>query len=744
MAVELAAWAGILEGEELSHVGTEPAREARTAPFPDALHPKLRAALEARGVTELYEHQRAAWDAAARGEHVAVVTGTASGKSLAFNLPVLDALAAEPKKRAIYLYPTKALAQDQLRSLTDLKVPRVRPAIYDGDTEAERRWQIRKWSNLVLSNPDMLHVGVLPHHDRWGDVLSNLAYVVVDEAHVYRGVFGSHVGNVLRRLRRLARVYGADPQFLFASATIANPGELAHSLTGLDVTVIEDDAAPRAERTVVLWNPPLLDEELGVRASALGEAARLMALLVDRGRRTLCFTKSRKSAELIHRFTLDRLGHEYRDRLSPYRAGYTPAQRREIEQRLAAGDLLGVAATDALELGIDIGLLDCVISTGFPGTVASLRQQWGRAGRRGHGLAVLVASEDALDQYFMREPETLLGRRVEAAILDHANPRVLDGHVLSAAFEAPLDDADRAVLGDEALERAALLPDLQHTPAGWVWAGRDYPAARVPLRSTSPDSFSVIDTTSGSVLGQVERERAYSTVHEGAVYLHLGEAYRVAELDLAARQALVSPFTGDLYTQPKKDTTTAIEEPLREQHVAGVELHWGRVTVTEQVIAYQVKQVSTQATLDLVALDLPETTFETEAVWFSPPDELLEGIDQMPKLLGALHAAEHALIALLPLWAMCDRWDIGGLSTNIHFQTGRPTIFVYDGHPGGVGITERGFEAFEGWAADTAKMIAGCPCEHGCPSCVQSPKCGNLNDMLDKGAALKLLQAMLR
>ena len=744
MAVELAAWAGILEGEELAHVGTEPAREARTAPFPDALHPKLRAALEARGVTELYEHQRVAWEAAARGEHVAVVTGTASGKSLSFNLPVLDALAAEPKKRAIYLYPTKALAQDQLRSLTDLKVPRVRPAIYDGDTEAERRWQIRKWSNLVLSNPDMLHVGVLPHHDRWGDVLSNLAYVVVDEAHVYRGVFGSHVGNVLRRLRRLARVYGADPQFLFASATIANPGELARSLTGLDVTVVEDDAAPRAERTVVLWNPPLLDEELGVRASALGEAARLMALLVDRGLRTLCFAKSRKSAELIHRFTLDRLGHEYRDRLSPYRAGYMPAQRREIEQRLAAGDLLGVAATDALELGIDIGLLDCVISTGFPGTVASLRQQWGRAGRRGHGLAVLVASEDALDQYFMREPETLLGRRVEAAILDHANPRILDGHVLSAAFEAPLDGADRDVLGDEALERAALLPDLQHTPAGWVWAGRDYPAARVPLRSTSPDSFSVIDTVSGSVLGQVERERAYSTVHEGAVYLHLGEAYRVAELDLAARQALVSPFTGDLYTQPKKDTTTAIEEPLREQHVAGVELHWGRVTVTEQVIAYQVKQVSTQATLDLVALDLPETTFETEAVWFSPPDELLEGIDKMPKLLGALHAAEHALIALLPLWAMCDRWDIGGLSTNIHFQTGRPTIFVYDGHPGGVGITERGFEAFEGWAADTAKMIAGCPCEHGCPSCVQSPKCGNLNDMLDKGAALTLLRAMLR
>jgi DEAD/DEAH box helicase domain-containing protein len=743
VAVETAPWAGILEGEELAHVANEPARRARAAPFPDDLSPKVRAALEARGVHELYEHQLEAWEATRRGEHVAVVTGTASGKSLAFNLPVLDALAREPKKRAIYLYPTKALTQDQLRSLTELKVPRIRAAIYDGDTEAERRWQIRKWSNVVLTNPDMLHVGVLPHHDRWGDVLANLSHVVVDEAHVYRGVFGSHVGNVLRRLRRIARIYGAEPQFLLASATIANPGGLAHSLLGLDATVVGDDAAPRAERTIALWNPELLDEELGIRASAMGEASRLMADLVSRELRTLCFAKSRKSAELIHKFTVDRLGREYRDRLSPYRAGYTPAQRREIERRLAAGELLGVSATDALELGIDIGLLDCVISTGFPGTVASLRQQWGRAGRRGHGLAILVASEDALDQYFMREPETLLGRRVEAAILDHANPRVLDGHVRAAAFEAPLDDADRDVLGDEALERAALLPELRATPAGFVWAGRDYPAARVPLRSTSPDAFSVIDTETGSVLGAVERERAYSTVHEGAVYLHLGRSYRVAALDLHARQALVAPFDDDLYTQAKKDTTTAIEEPQRIEPRLGLELTWGRVSVTEQVVAYQLKKASTQETLDLVALDLPETTFETEAIWFCPEEWMLEEIDRMPTLLGSLHAAEHALIALLPLWAMCDRWDIGGLSTNVHFQTGRPTIFVYDGHPGGVGITERGFDAFEGWTADTAKLIAGCPCEHGCPSCVQSPKCGNLNDMLDKAGARRLLERML-
>ena len=438
----------------------------------------------------VYRHQAEAWEAAQRGEHFVVTTGTASGKTLAFNLPVADALAREPKQRAFYLYPTKALAQDQARALSALGVKRLRPAIYDGDTETERRWQIRKWANVILTNPDMLHVGILPHHDRWGDVFQNLRYVIVDEAHVYRGVFGSHVANVLRRLRRVAAIYGAEPQFLLASATIANPGELAHSLLGVDATVIAGDAAPRAERTIAFWNPPLEDEELGLRASPLGEASRLMADLVSRGLRTICFAKSRRAAELIHRFTVDRLGDaEEAGRLAPYRAGYTPQQRREIERRLVEGELLGVTATDALELGIDIGLLDCAISVGFPGTVASLRQQWGRAGRRGHGLAVLIASEDALDQYFMREPETLLGRQVEAAILDYSNHRVLDGHVLAAAYEAPLDDADRATLGDAALERAPHLPELRRTKTGFVWGGRDYPAARTPLRSTSPDSF---------------------------------------------------------------------------------------------------------------------------------------------------------------------------------------------------------------------------------------------------------------
>jgi DEAD/DEAH box helicase domain-containing protein len=739
----VATWDDLLAGEELAHLAIEPAREATTAPVPTDLHPDVREALIRLGIRELYAHQAESYAAARAGGNVILTTGTASGKTLAFNLPVLDTLAGDRHARALYLYPTKALAQDQARALGELGIGAVRAAIYDGDTPTARRRQIRGWANLVLTNPDMLHIGVLPRHDLWGDFLHNLRFVVVDEAHVYRGVFGSHVANVLRRLRRLARIYGAEPQFVLASATIANAGELAHALTGEDATVTEDDAAPRAERTVALWNPPLLDAELGLRASALGEASRLLAGLVGRGLRTICFAKSRKSAELIHRFACDRLDAAEAARLAPYRAGYTPQQRREIERRLVEGDLLGVTSTDALELGIDIGDLDCAISVGFPGTVASLRQQWGRAGRRAPGLAILVASEDALDQYFMREPPALLERRVEAAILDHANPRVLDGHVAAAAFEAPLDQGDVATLGAEALERAPLVPELRQTSRGWVWAGKDAPAARVPLRSTSPDAFLVVDSSSGDVLGLAELERAYTTVHEGAVYLHLGREYLVRELDLQARRALVEPFAGDWYTQAKKETETSIEEPLRVERRLGLELSFGRVSVTEQVVAYQKKAVADGSTLATIPLDLPPTTFETEAVWFVPRPHQLEGLEAMPLLLSSLHAAEHSLIALLPLWAMCDRWDIGGLSTNLHLDTGAPTVFVYDGHSGGVGIAERGFEQFEGWVADTAELLTGCPCEHGCPSCVQSPKCGNLNEFLDKSGALTLLRRML-
>jgi DEAD/DEAH box helicase domain-containing protein len=733
---------GLLDGVEVVHRGVEAGRAGRTEQLPADLHPDVANALAARGVTGLYAHQAETWEAVARGEHVVVTTGTASGKSLAFSLPVLDAIAREPATRALYLYPTKALAQDQARWLAALGLRGLQPAIYDGDTPIERRAHIRRSANAILTNPDMLHVGLLPHHDRWGNALHNLRVVVVDEAHVYRGVFGSHVANVLRRLRRLALAYGAEPAFVLASATIANAGELASRLTGLDVRVVDTDTSPRADRDVVLWNPELLDEELGTRASPLGDASRLLAGLVAQGRRTICFTKSRKAAELVHRFASDRLDAETARRLAPYRAGYTPEQRREIERRLVDGELLGVTATDALELGIDIGSLDCSISVGFPGTVASLRQQWGRAGRRETGLAVLVASEDGLDQFFMNEPAALLERRAEAALIDHASPRILDGHVLAAAYEGPLTPADAAILGPEALERAAALPELEATAAGFVWRGRDTPAARFSLRSGDPESFVIVDEETGSVLGTSERERAFSTVHEGAVYLHLGDQYGVTALDLETRTALVRPITVDWYTQARKETETSIVEPLRIAEVASVRLHVGRIAVREQVVGFQRKAIADGSVIDMTPLELPETSFETEGVWFSPADRLLEGLDTMPTLVSALHAAEHALISLLPLFAMCDRWDIGGLSTNVHEQTGRPTVFVYEGHAGGVGIAERGFDRFADWVADTARLLERCPCRAGCPSCVQSPKCGNLNEFLDKGAARTLLERM--
>ena len=543
----------------------EPARDARFADLPPDLDPRVR---EAVGVPQLYGHQREAWDAAQAGRHVLVTTGTASGKTLAFNLPVLDALAREPKLRALYLYPTKALAQDQFRALAGYRLPAIsRPAIYDGDTPTEQRAAIRRSANVILTNPDMVHIGLLPNHDRWGDVLANLRYVVVDEAHVYRGVFGSHVANVLRRLRRLARIYGADPQFLLASATISNPGELGLRLLGSPVTVVGDDAAPRSERTVVLWNPPLQDAELGLRASALAEAAKLQALFVERGLRTLTFAKSRKAAELIHRFTAERLGDD--SQLSPYRAGYTPAQRREIERRLAEGELLGVSATNALELGIDIGLLDVVISVGFPGTVASLRQQWGRAGRRDSGLAVLVASEDALDQYFMREPDALLGRRVEAAILDHASARVLAGHVRAAAYEAPITAADAELLGPEALAAALVDPELRQTPAGIVWGGRDHPAARIPLRSSDPDCLQRRRRLDR--LGARPR-RALARLLDRARGGRLPPPRRVVPRPRARPRRRCAPSSSrsarDWYTQAKKETLTTIVAPSRVEQQA--------------------------------------------------------------------------------------------------------------------------------------------------------------------------------
>ena len=744
-------WQEVLEAgrhEQLVATGRENARPGNTAEIPDALHSALREALAGAGIETLWSHQAEALEAAMRG-HTIVTTGTASGKSLAFNLPVLHTLASDPSARAIYLYPTKALAQDQARKLSQLGGRFLRHAIYDGDTPREERRAVRQRSNLILTNPDMLHVGVLPNHGNWGDLLANLAWIVVDEAHVYRGVFGSHVANVLRRLRRLALAYGTEPRFILTSATIANPRDLAERLTGLEFELVDEDGAAHAERRIAMWNPPLVDERLGKRASALSEAAGLLADLVQRDVRTICFLKSRRGVELIQRFTRLRLEEAGRpdlaERIAPYRAGYTPMQRREIERRLSEGELLAVVATSALELGIDIGDLDAASCVTFPGTVASLRQMWGRAGRRAPGLAMYVAGEDALDQFFCRHPTDFLERAVESAILDHESEEIHLAHLGAAAYELPLSAEDAGVFGprwQEHADRLVKLGRLRERGGRYLPRGAAYPAAGIALRSASPNSVAVVEAEGGELIGTVESARAHGAVHPGAIYLHMGSSYEVEDLDLHGQRALVRPFSGDWYTQPKKESETFIERVNDTRETGGVALSFGIVSVTEQVVAYQKKSVSDHQVIDLLTVDLPEQQFVTQALWYELPDSFLGDDFPLDVLQGSLHAAEHGQIAVLPLIAMCDRWDIGGLSTAYHHQTGRPTIFIYDGHPGGVGITRMGFERFEGLVGDALRLISECLCESGCPSCVQSPKCGNLNEPLNKRGAVELLSRM--
>jgi DEAD/DEAH box helicase domain-containing protein len=759
--------AGRKDGRLVREANEGPGR-ARLAEAPAELHAEVHAGLARVGIELLYSHQAEGVRAAWAGPTI-FTTGTASGKSLCFNLPTLDVLCRDPRARALYVYPTKALAQDQARALAAFGMgKRVRPAIYDGDTPREARSAIRRNANVVLTNPDMLHVGILPNHPAWADLFANLAVVVVDEAHVYRGVFGSHVANVLRRLRRIAAAYGTEPRVLLASATIANPVELAERLTGLhDIRLIDDDGSPVPRRRIAVWNPPLTDEQLGTRRSALGEAGELLARLVADGARVICFMKSRKGVEILSRLVTNELSRshpELAELVVPYRAGYTSLQRRELEGRLMRGELRAVITTDALELGIDIGALDAAVVVTFPGTVASLRQMWGRAGRSsvagsGRGLAMYVAGEDALDQFFCRHPEDFLERPVEAAILDHESPLIFRQHLLCAAHEGPLSRSDADFLGprwEAGAEQLLSGGELRRRPPGAAGGGErlggavyvprradGYPAADVSLRSAGADTFAIVDVSSGELLGSTEAARAHSTVHEGAVYMHLGRSYEVRELDLERRRALVAPFDGDWYTQPKRATDTEIVRLLDRREALGASLSLGEVRVTDTVLAYQRRRLDDHSKVDVIGLDLPPTTFETQAVWLALDADSLAREIPLEALLGALHATEHAQIAVLPLIAMCDRWDIGGLSTNHHAQTGTPAIFIYDGHPGGIGIARTAFARFEELCRDARRLVAECGCAGGCPSCVQSPKCGNLNEPLSKAGAVLLLDGLL-
>ncbi|GII02189.1 helicase [Planobispora takensis] len=688
-----------------------------------------------------------------------ISTGTASGKSLSYQVPAL--MSVLDGGTVLYLTPTKALAADQLRALQALGVPELRAATFDGDTPFEERNWVRQHANYILTNPDMLHRTLLPRHSRWLSFWRRLRLVVVDECHGYRGVFGSHVAQILRRLRRVCARYGSRPVFLLSSATASEPGAFARRLTGLQMAEVTSDASPRGATTFALWEPPLTDlrGERGapVRRPATAEAADLLADLALSRTRTLAFVRSRRAAESVALSARARLSDlaadvgapaDLPDAIAAYRAGYLPEERRELERSLRSGEILGLATTNALELGVDVSGLDAVLIAGWPGTRASLWQQAGRAGRAGqNALAVLIARDDPLDTYLVHHPEALFGRPVEAIVLDPDNPYVLGPHLCAAAAEIPLVEDDLEIFGPSAEDVLTGLVGegrLRQRPTGWFWTSRDRATDLADIRGSGGSPVQVIEMSTGRLLGTVDEPSAHTTVHTGAVYVHQGETFLVDELDLDAGVALVEAGTPDYTTFARDVTEICCLESLRSRPLGRGELHFGTVEVTRQVVSYLKRRLQSGELLGDEELDLPPRTLRTRAVWWTLPASAVASLAETGlDLGGAAHAAEHASIGLLPLFATCDRWDIGGVSTELHADTGLLTVFVYDGHEGGAGFAERGYARAVDWLTATREAIASCECDRGCPSCIQSPKCGNGNEPLDKAGALHLLATLL-
>ena len=738
---------------QIVHLEDIPIRPPAPGRLETPLAPEIERSLEATGVQYLYSHQVSALEALRRGQNVVVCTAAASGKSLCYHLPVLEALLEDRSSRALYIYPTKALAQDQSKALSKL-VPegsRLRHGIFDGDTPSEDRAGIRRYSRILMTNPDMLHLGILPNHSSWYQFLRGLRYVVIDEAHVYRGVFGSHVANVVRRLRRLCARFGAAPQFVLCSATIANPGEHAARLVGLPFHVVDEDGSPYGGKDFVFWNPPMIDMANGSRRSTNSEAALIFAELLRRRVRSLAFVRTRRLAELLYVYVRDQLRESAPSiarRVAPYRASYLPEDRRRIERELFEGRLLGLTTTNAMELGIDIGDLDSTILTGYPGSLASTWQQAGRSGRRGErSLSVLVALDNPLDQYFMRHPEMLFGKPHEAARISPANPYVLKPHLLCAAYEAPLTMADTEFFGPDLLWYADELinDDLLHTRSNRWHLQPDvaYPAQDVNIRSTSSRSYTLVEGESGVVLETVDEMSAFLQLHPGAVYLHQGEPYLITDLDLDSRTAYAVSTDVPYYTAVRDLTETRVLKVLKKKSAGRTRVYLGEVKVSTSVVGFRRLAHFSEEVLGEEYLSLPTQSYETIALWFDIPEETVGQVrGERLDLAGGLHAAEHAAIGILPLFALCDRNDIGGISTPLHPDTGRPQVFIHDGHPGGVGIAEHGYEVIRELWETTLKVIDECPCGSGCPGCIQSPKCGNNNEPLDKTVAIRLLRAI--
>lgn len=735
------------------HVERLPARDGRPAPWPDWLAPTIAARLEAAGIEQPWSHQARAADLARAGESVVIATGTASGKTLAMWLPLLSELTGDESATALYLSPTKALAHDQLRAMHDLAIPGMRAEAYDGDTPADERQWIRAHANMVFTNPDLVHRSMLPRHSSWARFLRGLRFILIDEAHHYRGVFGSHVAVVMRRLLRIAQRYGADPVVLSASATIADPALAVSRLTGRDVIAVTDDGSPRASLDAVLWEPG--------EGSPTSDTADLLAAFVGARVRTLAFVRSRRGVETVAILARERLAdtmavtdddagaREAEGRIAAYRGGYLAEERRALEAGLRDGSLLGVATTNALELGIDITGLDAVVVTGWPGTRASLWQQWGRAGRDGEpALGVFVAREDPLDRYLLDHPDTIFREPMEHVVLDPANPHVLGPHLLAAAAEMPVTEEDAlAWFGPEAvplLDDAVSRGLLRRRSTGWYWTARESPAHAIDLRGDGGAPVRIVEDGTGRLLGTVDSSRAHSTVHRGAVYVHQGATHVVLDLDLDDAVALVRE-------EDVEYSTTATE--VADYRILGTDasvawgdaaLSRGEVEVTSQVVGYLQRRFTTGEVLGEHPLDLPERSLRTRGTWWTLSASQVRALEDLRvDIAGAAHAAEHAAIGLLPLVATCDRWDIGGVSTELHPDTGRCTIMVYDGHAGGAGFADRGFASAETWLTATRQRIAECACADGCPSCIQSPKCGNGNEPLDKRGAVLLLDAVL-
>lgn len=767
----------------LVHRHTLPARPARFGELLPALPAPLAAALGARGIERLYTHQVRAIESLRAGHDTVVVTGTASGKSLCFHLPALETLMLEPGATALYLFPTKALAQDQLRSLTrlaagDLAVTGALLAgVHDGDTAAPTRRRLREQANVILSNPDMLHAGILPQHAKWARFLRSLRYVVVDEAHAYRGIFGSHVGNVLRRLERLVRHYGGDFRYVLCSATIRNPRELAEALTGREVVVVDDDGAPRGAKHFAFWNPPFRDETRVERRSSNVEACGLVSGLIERGAQVIAFTKSRVSAELVYRYTKEQLERSgarlpgegdapagmrpapLHERLRPYRGGYLPEERRAIEKALFEGELRGVISTNALELGIDVGGLDAAVLIGAAPTLASIWQQAGRAGRSGtDSLVVLVAYNDTVDQYLMRRPEYFFGRSPEAACIDPHNPYILAQQLACAAYELPIAPGDEAAFGPQTRDVLAALEDAGETrtiDGRAYWASSGFPGAKVSLRTMSDDTYTIVDGTRGNAaIGNVDAISGLELVYPDAIYLHEGGSWWVRSLDLEQKVAVVEPREADYYTQPVLDTNIRVRGDLQKRAWGGEQVTFGELTYSWQTIAMKKIRFRSLDAIGYHPLELPRLTLETAGFWLAPGEatwKALAAAGHNP--WEALSGVRNLFVTLLPMMAMCDPVDLGGMidSSNL----GRPTIFVFDRYHGGLGFAEQGFARLDELAGAALAHLVGCPCGDGCPACVGTPiyrpaqqqdldAMKNVRDIPGKDAVRALLERWLK